>query len=167
MSSPCPILIYMRPIGTAQELERRRRRAVELLNQGHGICQVARIVAASPSSVVRWRDAYKKGGPNALNSKPPPHRPCRLSPKQLQKLYFLLLKGPIAHGYKTQLWTLQRVADLITKHFGVTYHISQVWRILRALRLSCQKPKRRARQQDEQATANWRKKDWPRIKKSP
>jgi len=157
----------MRPVGTAQELERRRRRAVELLNQGHGICQVARIVAASPSSVVRWRDAYRKGGHNALNSQPPPHRPCRLSPKQLQKLYILLLKGPIAHGYKTDLWTLQRVADLIRKHFGLTYHISQVWRILKSIRYSCQKPQPRARQRSEQAIANWPNKDWPSIKKSP
>ena len=158
--------IIMRPIGTQQQLERRRRQAIELLKQGHGIRQVARMLGASSSSVVRWRDAYKKGGPNALNSKPPPHRPCRLSQKQLQKLYILLLKGPIAHGYKTQLWTLHRIADLIRKHFAVTYHISQVWRILKSIGYSCQKPQRRARERDEKAIANWRKTDWPRIKKS-
>jgi len=125
----------MRPRGTQEQLEQRRIRAVKLLQDGHGIRQTGRMVGASPSSVVRWRNAHTKGGKQALRSKPPPSRPCKLSDKQLLKLQKLLLKGPKANGYKTNLWTLQDIAELIRKHFGVNYHIAHVWRILRKLDL--------------------------------
>ena len=78
----------------------------------------------------------------------------------------MLLKGPAHFGYQTQLWTLERVAEVIGKTFDVTYDPSQVWRILMSLGWSCQKPESRARERDEKAIARWRKVDWPRIKKS-
>jgi len=155
----------MRPIGTQKQLEQRRKWAVQLLNNGLGICETARQVGASPSSVVRWRDAYKKGGPNALNSRPPPHRPCRLTEKQLQKLQSILLKGARANGYKTELWTLKRIAQVIRRNFGVDYQLSGVWYILSRLRYSCQKPQRRAKERNEQAIETWRNQRWPYIKK--
>ena len=155
----------MRPIGTQKQLEQRRNRAVQLLNNGLGIRETARQVGSSPSSVVRWRDAYKKYGPKALDSKPPPHRPCRLSEKQLSKLQKLLLKGARANGYKTELWTLKRIAQIIRKHFGVHYQLSGIWYILSRLKWSCQKPERRGKERNEQAIEMWRKKRWPYIKK--
>ena len=127
----------MRPKGTAQELQRRRRRAIALLNDGRGIREVATIVGSSGSSVVRWRDAYKKGGQKALESKPPPGRPAKLSNKQRQNLIRLLKKGPKYHGYKTNLWTLERITAVIRKQFRVCYDPSQVWRILKAMGWSC------------------------------
>lgn len=157
----------MRPKGTAQELERRRHRAIALLNGGHGICEVARMVGVHAGSVVRWRDAYKQGGMKALKSRPPPGRPPKLSCRERQQLIHLLKKGPAAHGYRTSLWTLSRVAEVIHKNFSVHYHPSQVWRILKAMDWSCQKPERRARERDEKAIARWRRKDWSGIKKSP
>jgi hypothetical protein len=36
----------MRPTGTAEELERRRRRAVALLDRGRGVREAARMVGA-------------------------------------------------------------------------------------------------------------------------
>lgn len=157
----------MRPKGTVKELQRRRERAIVLLKEGRGIREVARMVGSSGSSVVRWRDAHKKGGAKALEPKPTPGRPRKLSAKQRQNLDRLLNKGPTAFGYKTNLWTLERIAAAIRKKFRVCYHPSQVWRILRQMGYSCQKPERRARERDEQAIAIWRKSDWPRIKKSP
>jgi transposase len=71
----------------------------------------------------------------------------------------------MAHGYRTELWTLKRVAQLIGKRFGVSYDPSGVWHVLRNMNWSAQKPERRARERDEQAIAQWRKEDWPRIKK--
>lgn len=156
----------MRPKGTVKQLQQRRQRAIALLNDGGGIREVARIVGSSGSSVVRWRNAHKKGGAKALEPKPTPGRPRKLSDKQLQKLDILLSNGPTAFGYKTNLWILERIAAVIRKKFRVCYHPSGVWRILRQMGYSCQKPERRARERDEQRIANWRKSDWPRIKKS-
>lgn len=137
-----------------------------MLEKGRGVREVARLVGVSPCSVVRWRDAYKQGGEEGLRAKPHPGAKPKLSPQERRRLAKLLLKGPRAHGYRTELWTLRRVAEVIEKHFAVKYHHCHVWRILRTMHWSCQKPERRARERDEEAIRRWRDKDWPRIKKS-
>lgn len=156
----------MRPHGSAEELERRRRHGVGLLDKGHGVREVSRMLEVSPGAVVLWRTQYERKGEKGLAAKPHPGRKPKLSVAQRKKLLRLLEKGPRAHGYTTDLWTLPRVAEVIHKRFGVRYDPSHVWRILTALGWSAQKPERRARERDEQAIARWRKDDWPRIKKS-
>ena len=155
----------MRPTGTAEELERRRRRAVALLDQGCGVREAARMVGSSPAAVTRWRQAYEKRGEAGLCAKPHPGRTPKLSLKQRAKLVRLLKRGPRKHGYGTELWTLKRVAEVIRKHFGVRYDPSGVWHVLRQMDWSCQKPEPRARERDEKAVERWRTKDWPHIKK--
>jgi transposase len=157
----------MRPTGTTKQLEQRRRRAIALLETGHGVRETARQVGASPSSVTHWRQAYEKHGETALRAHSPPGRPAQLNDRQTRRLEQLLLQGPQRHGYANALWTLPRIAEVIRKHFGITYDPSSVWNVLHRMGWSCQKPERRARERDEQAIATWRKKDWPRIKKSP
>jgi transposase len=127
---------------------------------------VARTLRVSLVSVGRWRRAARDGGgARALRAKPVPGRPPKLSIARRRRLLELLRQGPIHHDFATQLWTLARVAELIENHFGVSYHPSQVWRILRSLGWSAQKPQSRARERDEAAVARWRRVDWPRIKK--
>ncbi len=155
----------MRPTGSAQELERRRRQAVALLEEGMRPAEVARAVGTSRASVTRWRQAYEAGGEKALASRPHPGGKSRLTVDQRKRLARLLRQRPRKHGYNTELWTLKRVAEVIATHFGVAYHPSAVWHILRAMGWSCQKPERRARERNEDAIATWRREDWPRIKK--
>lgn len=162
-----PICWGMRPKGTKQELEARRFHAVALLEGGLRVCEVARRVGATPGAVVRWRDAYHRAGKEGLRAKPHPGSKPKLAHEDRKRLEELLLQGPRAHGFVTELWTLSRVAQLIDKRFGVSYHPCHVWKILRSMGWSCQKPERRARERDEQAIAYWRRHDWPRIKKSP
>jgi transposase len=76
-----------------------------------------------------------------------------------------LVQGPLHAGYRTDVWTLARIAKLIHQEFGIRYHPSHVWKILTALGWSCQKPERRAVERDEAAIARWKQHDWPRIKK--
>lgn len=157
----------MRPKGTAAELERRRRRAIALLEEGKTQAAVAEALGTSEASVSRWREAYEQGGQTALAAKPHPGKPSRLTASQRQRLASLLLQGARKHGYSTELWTLGRVAELIAVKFGVEYHPGHVWYVLRGMGWSSQKPERRARERDEQAVATWRRRDWPRIKKRP
>ena len=124
------------------------------------------MVGATPGAVVAWRQQYEKKGEEGLAAKPHPGRTPKLSSAQRKKLVGLLPKGPQARGFSTDLWTLPRVAAVIHKQFGVHYDTSHVWRILNGLGWSVQKPERRARERDEQAIARWRRRDWPRIKKS-
>ena len=157
----------MRPKGSAAELEVRRRLAGRLLAEGKGIREVSRLVRASPSSVERWKQALDQGGEAALRSKPHPGAAPRLCLRQKERLKRFLLKGPLSAGYRTDLWTCPRVAEVIERRFGVRYHPDHVWRLLRSLGWSCQKPERRARECDEEAIRQWREVEWPRIKKRP
>jgi transposase len=155
----------MRPKGSAAELETRRRLAGRLLLEGRKIGEVAQIVAASESSVRRWRRAVQKGGLEALKAKPHPGPKPRLNEKQKQRLVKTLLAGPCKAGYRTDLWTCPRVAEVIAKKFGVKYHPAHVWKILRSLGWTPQKPEQRARERKEADIRRWRRQEWPRIKK--
>ena len=157
----------MRPYGTPQTLERRRRHAVALLAQGLSLSEVARRVQASVSSVYQWQQAWRTGGEAALAPKAVPGRPRKLSDQQRAQLLPLLLQGARANGFPNELWTLRRIAAVIQVHFGVRYHPSHVWKVLRRLHWSCQVPERRAIQRDDQAIAHWKRDTWPAIKKLP
>jgi transposase len=155
----------MRPPGTPYQLQKRREHAIELLESGKRPSVVACAVSAWPSSVHRWQQSYERHGLQGLHAKPMLGRPPRLSATQKKKLVHALSNGPLAAGYKTDLWTLKRITKVIRHLFGVTYHPSHVWKILTKLGWSCQKPERRALQRDEKAIAHWKRYIWPKIKK--
>ncbi len=160
-------MVAMRPEGSAEALEARRMLGGTLLQQGKGISEVARLIGVTPTSVLRWREALEEGGLEALKAKPHPGRPPALSAEQKEALVAILRQGPLAAGFATDLWTLDRVAQVIQEHFAITYHPGHVWRILRDLGWSPQKPDRRARERDEDAITAWRDETWPQIKKKP
>lgn len=155
----------MRPPGTPYQLQKRREYAIRLLQSGESLSAVARAVSAAPSSVLRWQRTYQRHGWRGLQAQSIPGRPPRLSPVQKKKLEQVLLAGPLAAGFKTDFWTLKRIAQMIKRLFGVAYHPSHVWKILNDLDWSCQKPERRATQRDEKAIAHWKWYRWPKIKK--
>src|SRR5262245_56789440 len=137
-------LFCMRPSGTAEQLEKGRRRAIALLQGGTPYREVARQVAASLSSVVRWEQAYRRDKRTGLRPRHIPGRPCRLSGAQQEQLKMVLLRGAGAAGYATELWTLRRIGAVIRKRFGVRYSPAGVWALLRhCLKWSWQKPERR------------------------
>ena len=157
----------MRPHGSPEELERRRRRAVDLLKAGVLMTDVARRLGCSHSSVILWRDAVRRRGPTALKAKPAPGRPPKLTARQRAKLPRLLLRGASAWGFETELWTTRRIATVIQREFSVRLHRAHVGRVLRALDWSCQKPERRAIERDEAAIARWTRYRWVAVKKKP
>jgi transposase len=157
----------MRTPGKPEELERQRFRAVALLEAGHPPSEVAKMLSVSPAALSQWKKIYQRAGPEGLKAKPHPGPKPKLTPRQRQTLGRLLLQGPLAHGYTTDLWTLKRIVEVIEKHFGVRYDPSGVWHVLNGIGWSCQKPERRARERDDEAIARWLPQDWQRIKKRP
>jgi transposase len=157
----------MRTKGSAAELEARRRRAAEYFQERKPLAEIPGLVGASLSSVKRWKRAWQEGGVAALAATPHPGPTPKLSPDQKQELLSILEAGPLASGFKTDLWTCARVAKVVRKRFGVSYHPDHLGRILHALGYTPQKIRRIAREQDAKAVDEWLKKDWPRIKKKP
>jgi transposase len=151
-----------RPLGTAAELQRRRRRAVELVQQGESPSVVARILGVHETSVHRWRRMAR--APGGLQARPLPGPSPRLGDVQLRPLEQLLLQGARQHGWPNDLWTAGRVAALIRRHFAIDYHPEHVRKILkRRLRWSSQKPQTRAKEQNDKEVERWLDDDFDRI----
>jgi transposase len=157
---------HMRPFGSPKQLEKRRHKAMELLDSGLSLNAVARKISCNASSVMRWRNKRDKHGDQGLKPKPVPGRPAKLTAQQKKRLISFLLKGAMANGYRTELWTTARIAELIEHNFAITYHRDHIGRLMASLGWSYQKPDKRALQRDEQAIQEWKRKEWPRIKKT-
>jgi len=130
----------MRPIGTIKVLEAHRRKALALLDKKLSLNEVARQIGCHASSVMRWRDLLQELGEEGLKARTPPGRPSRLSGEQKQQLLQFLLQGPGAFGWRTEVWTTQRIAELVKAKFGIVYHPDHVGRLMHSLHWSHQKP---------------------------
>lgn len=157
----------MRPHGSPQSLEERRRRVVTFLKQKLSLHEIGRRLGCHASSVLRWRNALRSGGSEALKAKPAPGRPSRLTAKQKTRLVGCLVQGAMAHGYRTELWTTLRIAELIQRRFRVKYHRNHVGKLLHQLHWSPQKPEGRAVERDERTIEAWKRDVWPAVKKTP
>jgi transposase len=157
-----------RPAEQRAALEARRLQAAELFAQGRTQAEVASELGVSRQSAHVWHARFAQGGVEALRSRGPhrsrpqavgrPARPGRAG----------AAGGAMANGFDTDLWTLERVAVVITQLTGVRYHPGHVWVILRhRLGWSLQRPERRASERDEEAITRWVQQEWPRIKKGP
>lgn len=127
--------------------------------------EVARRLKVSRESVSRWHEQWRQGGVDALKKAERAGRPSLLTPDQLAQVEAALLRGAVANGFPTELWTLRRVAEVTERLTGVAYHQGHVWRILRRLGWSRQSPARRAVERDEAAIAAWVKERWPALKR--
>jgi transposase len=150
-----------------EALERRRMEAAKLLQQGVNQSEVARRLGVHRQSVMRWVRQLAQAGRAGLQKAGRAGRKPKLSRSQLDQLEEGLQRGPEAFGYTTGLWTAGRVRALIAEQCGVRYHVAHVWRILRQLGWSCQRPTGRALERNEEAILHWKKVEWPRIKKKP
>jgi transposase len=147
-------------------LEDRRLEAGRLLRQGVSKAEVARQLRVAPSTVTGWAKRLEQGGLAALKSRGRWGRRRGLDDGQRQRLAKALQAGALAAGFTTELWTLPRMGKVIQQRFGRRYSDSQVWRILRSMGFSPQRPSRRALERDEEAIAQWQKRRWPALKKT-
>jgi len=145
--------------------EGRRLRAFELKERGWKQKQIAEALGVTEGAVSQWMKRATEEGVEGLRHKPPPGAASRLSKEQRAKIPQLLEQGAQAHGFRGDVWTCERVALVIRKEFGVSYHPAHVSRLLKALRQSLQKPQRRANQRDEEAIEHWKEERWPQLKK--
>jgi len=153
----------MRRKGTNDQLAERRVRGLALLAEGKTAKEVAEILEVTKRSVDRWQaDAKKRKKQKAGRS---PGRPRKLSAKQTKRLEKALDKGAYAFGYAGDYWTLDRIVQVIWQLFGVRYETSAVWHVMQRMGWSNQRPQRRPLHRNEEAIAQWKKEELPRIKK--
>jgi len=144
--------------------EFRRRRAVELMQQGEDKEIISRILGVSRNSLNVWLKKTNAG--ESLKTKPISGRPRRIDIKQLAELEQLLSKGATFHGWQNNLWTTLRVREVIKKHFGILFCRSHVWHILTDyLHWSAIRPAQQAAKRDDKEINRWKSDEYPKIVK--
>lgn len=147
--------------------EARRLRAWELREKGWRPARIAEALGVTRGAVSQWFKRADEAGVAGLYRRKAPGAKRRLSDEQLGQLPALLAQGAEAHGFRGEVWTCQRVAQVIAKAFGVQYTPQHVGNILRRIGWSRQKPLTQASRRDEAAIAAWREETWPALKKKP
>src|SRR3954467_993949 len=155
----------MRTEGSPAVLEYRRRLAAQRVEDGYSLGDVADFLGVDRRTVRRWVAAFRQHGAAALAALPVPGRPPKLTHTQEKVVCRWLADNPTEHGFATELWTAPRLAQLIEQEFGIHFHPNYLATWLRRRGFSPQKPRRTARERDNEAIDRWLEKDWPRIKK--
>ena len=127
-------------------MEARRLRARELLQKSWKQIEVAGALGVSRGAVSRWTALARQEGSQALRRRKPPGGPRKMKSGQLARLPQLLGQGPGSFGFSGKIWTRARIAQVIRQEFGVSYHPTQVGRLLKECGFSWQKPALRASQ---------------------
>jgi transposase len=147
--------------------EERRKRAWDLKQHGWKQQTIAQALGVSEGAVSQWLKRGRDGGRAALNAHPPKGVPARLSAEQKAQIPLWLAQGAEAYGFRGNVWTASRVAQVIYRNFGVRYHRDHVGRLLREAGWSRQQPIERATQRNEAAIKQWSEQRWPALKKKP
>jgi len=145
--------------------EGRRLRAWELYEKGWSQADIAEALGATPGAVSQWITRAKADGKHALAARKAPGAAPKLTAEQKASIPALLLKGAESFGYRGDLWTRARIAEVIEREYGHRYSDSQIGRLLKAWDWTLQKPAKRAKQRDDLKVQRWKDEVWPRIKK--
>jgi transposase len=143
--------------------EGRRLRALDLHEQGWQGKAIAEALGITAGAVSQWLKRARTGGREALRSHPPPGPTPKLTDAQQVTLPEVLAKGAEAYGFVGDVWTTKRIAAVIRRAFGVSYHPAHVSRLMRRLGWTVQKPVKRASQRDEATVMAWREEAWPAL----
>lgn len=157
----------MREQGSKNATEEERRRAVAMVVHENASTEiVAKTLGRAARTIQSWVHKSNYGhNLSVLKTRKAPGAKPKLTPSQQKSLLRILLAGPEKAGFDGQLWTGPRVARVIKRRFGVTYHDRYISSLLNSLGWSVQKPKQRAVERNDAVVANWVAHDWPRIKK--
>jgi transposase len=145
--------------------EWRRFRAVELHDIGWLEVDIAAALGVRKGTVSRWLSIAKVGGTEALHSHPSAGCPPKLTAAQVTRIPEFLWHGAEAYGFRGEVWTCARIAQVIQWEFGVSYHRDHVSRLMKELGWTPQVPHCRAIQRDEAAIAHWRVAIWPELRR--
>lgn len=140
--------------------------AVQRVLSGESPEEVIRSIGYTRRIIYYWLSLYRSGGYEALKVHKSSGRPPILNVRQMRKLYKIIAdKTPEQYKFPFALWTIEIIREVIKREFNVSMSGVSVWRTLKALGLSAQRPKHVAYQQNAEAVERFLRKEYPAIKK--
>jgi transposase len=155
----------MRPDGSPEALEARRRLAVARVLEGYGPAEVADILGVAERSVWRWAAAARRDGVAGLAAAPAAGRPPKLTAAQAARVLAWVRRDPRTFGFDTRRWTARRVAAVVEWELGVRFNRRYLSAWLAARGITPQLPQLVPRERDPAAVAAWVARRWPVIKR--
>jgi len=127
-----------------------RLRAFEAVERGILKGRVATAFGVDRSTLYRWLESRRQNGIDGLNRKEGSGRPKLLNELTENELRGIVLNSAVSHGFESDLWTVGRLHQVITKMFQVDVSKNTIWRRLADAGLTYQKPEREYYEADEE-----------------
>jgi transposase len=99
----------------------RRRSAARMLLAGQSADEVSQALNIGLKTIKGYKALVDKEGLDALDELTVPGHPSTLDSKAVKRLKAALEKGPLAHGFESELWRNRDVQTLIRRKFGIDY----------------------------------------------
>ena len=147
------------------KLERRRLLAGRMFDRGKTQAAVAKRFSVSRPAAWKWHKAWDDRGKEGLRSKGHPGFPSLLTTEKKKELKQLIISGPVAVGYPTDFWTVDRIRASTKKILKIDLGYTRIWNTVIGLGFSVQKPERRAKERNERAITDWKLSEFPKLKK--
>jgi len=101
--------------------------AVHAIDGGQSVGVVAEILGFAWSTVFGWVQSARRDGEMALQAKPTPGVPPRLSARQMERMRKLLVgRDPRQLQLEFALWTRALVAELLHREFEVKVSLATI-----------------------------------------
>lgn len=143
-----------------------RQRAAQAVLEGMAVVDVAAAYCVNRKTVSRWVTRLVNEGGAGLDRKTGSGRPRKLEELSEEELRSIVLRGALAFGYETDLWTVARLQRVITDEFQIPLSRNTVWRRLRDAGLTYRKPEREYYEIDEATREKWLRTEVPKIRRT-
>jgi transposase len=146
-------------------LQTMRMQAIKAVKGGQTVASVAAVMGMNIRTVFNWLSAYADGGQKALQAKPIPGRPPKVSADEMRWIAQTVKDHtPQQLKFEYGLWTLSLIGELIRRQFGKSLSLGSVSRVMRLLGFTPQKPLYQAWQQDAVLVEAWQRETYPKIR---
>lgn len=153
---------------SADELQEKRRMAIDLYKKGMNFKDIAPIIGVHRNTIGKWVKMYQEDGSKGLKvgTRGKPKGSGRLlnefQEKTIQKM--IVDNSPEQLKLDFYLWTSQAVRDLIYDMYSIVVAMRTVRKYLHEWGFTPQKPTQRAYQRNDAAVIKWKEETYPAIK---
>jgi transposase len=144
-----------------------RVRATRAVKDGMTVVDAAKAYQVHPATLYRWLQRHRdQDGNQGLIRKPGSGRPRKMDEQFNQEFISIASKKASEFGFETDLWTCRRIQTVLNQEYHIQVSLCTVWRRLREVGLTYQKPERSYLEASETSRQIWMDEEWPRIRET-